>query len=740
MIEKLGVRDRILPALLLVAMAACTQEPSAPEEGAAMAQEQANVTEEPAREVVVDSFHGVEVADPWRWLEDWDDPEVKAWSEARNAQARAALSDLPGRAGIRARLEALLGSATISYYTLAARPTGLFAMKNQPPKQQPLLVLMSGPDRPDEERVLVDPGELDPDGGTTIDWYVPSPDGALVAVSLSVGGSEAGDVHIFDVSTGQRVHEIIPRVYGGTAGGDLAWLADGSGFFHTRYPREGEQAAEDMAFYQQVWFHALGGDPDEGRYELGEGFPRIAEIRLELDESSGRLLATVQDGDSGRFALYLRGAEGGWNQLTRFDDAHTIARFGPAGDLYVLSRDGAPRGRLLRLSADATSIGDAVVAVPEGENAIATSSFYYFYTPDFLITDSRIYVRYQVGGPQTLAAFDHDGKAVDSPPMPEVASVSGLTPMGGDVVLFSTRTYVEATTWHHFDPADGESTQLPISTRAPVSFADIRVVRQYAESDDGTWVPVNILIPEGAKLDGTDPLLLTAYGGYGLSLAPAMRLSWRVPLDHGVIVAEANIRGGGEYGNAWHRDGTLTKKQNGFDDFAAVIRHLQAEKFTSPERTAIQGGSNGGLLMGATMTQHPELVGAVVSHVGVYDMLRSELTPNGAFNIPEYGTVEDPEQFRALYAYSPYHNVRDGSAYPPTLFLTGANDPRVDPMHSRKMTARLQAANAGDTPILLRTSGSTGHGAGTPLDARIEEYVDVYSFVFAKLGVAVDAR
>ncbi len=720
---------RGLVAVVLAGSAACAHERAGTPSAEAETAMGAGAT---------DTYHGVTVEDPYRWLEDWDDPAVRAWSEARNERARAQLSALPGRPAIRARLEALLGAETVSYYQLASRGTGLFAMKSQPPRQQPFLVLVADPERLDGERVLVDPNTLDPGGGTAIDWYVPSPDGALVAVSMSVGGSEAGDLHVFDVATGERIDEIVPRVQGGTAGGDVAWLADGSGFFYTRYPRVGERPPEDASFYQQVWFRALGTPLAADRYEFGADLPRIAEIRLQLDPAGGRLLATVQDGDSGRFALHLRARDGTWARLTSFDDDHTLGQFGPRGDLFVLTRQDAPRGRLLRLPPGATSMTAAVASVAEGEGAIGTTSFYYFHTPDFLVTENRVYVRYQVGGPQALAAYDYGGRALPTPPQPEIASVSGLAPLGGDAIVFATRTYTEPTTWHRYDAAGHATRRLPLSSTVPVSFDDVTVRREFARSPDGTRVPVNILVPDGTATDGSAPLLLTAYGGYGISLSPGLRLSWRVPLDHGVIVAEANIRGGGEYGDAWHRGGSLLNKQNGFDDFAAVIRHLVAGGYARPDRIAIIGGSNGGLLMGATMTQHPELVAAVVSYVGVYDMLRSEQTPNGVFNIPEYGTVEDPAQFRALYAYSPYHNVRDGTAYPPTLFLTGANDPRVDPMHSRKMTARLEQATSSRAPILLRTSSDTGHGIGTPLSEQIEEYVDVYSFIFAQLGVALD--
>jgi prolyl oligopeptidase len=693
----------------------------------------ATVGESASHPVVVDVFHGVEVEDPDRWLEDWDSEEVREWSEARNAEARKYLDSLPHRDVIRSELDKLLGVETESYLSLAARGERLFALKNHPPKQQSFLVVMPGPLRPGDERIAVDPEKIDPEGGTTIDWYVPSPDGNRLAVSLSSGGSEQGDLHIFDTDTGESVGEVVSRVQGGTAGGDMAWTPDGSGFFYTRYPHPGEKPEQDMAFYQQVYFHQIGQPESEDRYELGADFPKIAETRLEVDNNTGRLLATVQDGDSGRFALHLRSPDGVWTQLSHFEDDATLGNFGPEGDLFILTRDGAPRGRIIQLAAGENDLGKAKEVIAEAEGAISTKAFYYFHTPDFLVTRHAIYVVYQEGGPSVIRAYDRSGKAGAKIPQLDVGSVSGMAPLGGDDILFANRSYTQPTGWFRLDGESGTIQKMPISSVVPVSFDDVRVVREFASSSDGTKIPVNILIPEGAAVDGTGPALLTAYGGYGLSRVPRLSLSRRVLLDRGYIIAEANIRGGGEYGNQWHRDGSLTRKQNGIDDFAAAFRHLTDNGYAATDRVAIIGGSNGGLLMGATMTQHPELPKAVVSYVGVYDMLRSELTPNGVFNIPEYGSVKDAEQFQVLFSYSPYHNIRSDTAYPATLFLTGANDPRVDPMHSRKMTARLQRSTNSEQAILLRTSGSTGHGIGTPLDEQIAELVDVYSFVLAQL-------
>jgi prolyl oligopeptidase len=595
---------------------------------------------------------------------------------------------------------------------------------------------MPGPDQPDKAHVLLDPSHVDKAGTTAMDWYVPSPDGKLVAVSLSRKGSEAGDVHVLDVATAKEVYEVVPRVNGGTAGGDLAWSPDGKGFFYTRYPRGRERPAEDLDFYQQVYYHALGTPTDSDRYEMGQDLPRIAEIRLDMDDASGRLLASVQNGDGGEFAHFLRAPDGKWTPFTSFKDRIVYAAFGPRDDLYLVSRRDAPRGKILRVSVKDLNLESARTMVDEGSDTIVTN-FESRTNATLLPAESRLYVLYQLGGPTQIRAFDLDGKPQQAPRQLPISAAGDLVHLTGDDLIFSNTSYVQPRDYYLFRARSGETTKLPLASPPPVDMSDVQVVREFAASKDGTKVPVNILIPKGAKKDGSNPCLVTGYGGYGISQAPAFRPEWRVLFDHGFVVAVANLRGGGEFGEDWHRAGALTRKQNVFDDFAAVLKYMIDQRYTSPEHLAIQGGSNGGLLMGATLIQHPDLMKAVVSHVGIYDMLRVELSPNGAFNVTEFGTVKDPEHFKALYAYSPYHRVKDGTNYPAVLFLTGANDPRVDPMQSRKMTARLQAAKGSAAPVLLRTSASTGHGAGTSLSRRIEELTDVYAFLFEQLGVKV---
>jgi len=310
-------------------------------------------------------------------------------------------------------------------------------------------------------------------------------------------------------------------------------------------------------------------------------------------------------------------------------------------------------------------------------------------------------------------------------------------------VLYRLTSYTEPDAWHLYDAAadggEGRSGKTALANTSPVDLSDIEVVREFAVSKDGTRVPVNILRRKGTPLYGNNPTLLCGYGGYGDSMRPQFNCTLRLWFDRGGIHVTANLRGGGEYGTQWHLDGNLTRKQNVFDDFAACARHLIERGYTCPSRLAVEGRSNGGLLMGAFLSQHPELARAVVAHVGMYDMLRVELDPNGAFNIPEFGTVKDPAQFRALHAYSPYHQVRDGTHYPAVLLLAGEKDGRVNPANSRKMAARLQQANASNHPILVRLNSAAGHGMGTALSERIAEHADVLAFLFTQLGMPPSA-
>ncbi|MBV8843585.1 MAG: S9 family peptidase [Bryobacterales bacterium] len=673
---------------------------------------------------VTDTYHGTTVTDDYRWLENASDPAVKAWSDAQNRTARQYLDALPQRAKTYDELKKLFSQQSPRYSALEYRRGLLFAMKTQPPKEQPMLVTLKSADDPASERVIVDPNQIDAKGGTEIDFYVPSVDGRLVAVSMSKGGSESGDVYVYDVASGKQLAEVIPRVNGGTAGGSLAWNADASGFYYTRYPHTGERPAADLDFYQQVYFHKLGTKPEQDTYSLGKDFPRIAEIMLNTSEDGKYVLARMANGDGGDFAFYLHGPTGDWVQVTRLADQIPEAAFGLDGNLYLLSRQNAPMGKIIRVPLNRPALANAQTVVPEAEGAIKS----------VIPAATRLYVADQAGGPSDIRVFALNGAAQGTVPLQPISSVREVLRTKGDEILVNTATYLTPPAWFRFDGAADKLTPTALVEKGAADFSDCEVVREFATSKDGTKVPLNIIRRKGTKLDGNNPTVLYGYGGYGVNLEPSYNLALRPLLDRGIVYVYANLRGGGEYGEEWHRAGMLTKKQNVFDDFAAAAQWLIDHRYTNSSRFAIEGGSNGGLLMGAALTQHPDLFRAVVSHVWIYDMLRVELQPNGAFNVTEFGTVKEADQFRALYAYSPYHHVKEGVQYPAVLFLTGANDPRVDPSHSRKMTARLQASGT-KRPVLLRTTDAAGHGIGTALSERIAQQADVTAFLFDQLGV-----
>ena len=691
------------------------------------------VPETPKRPVT-DEYYGIKITDDYRWLENWDDQQVQQWSAAENARSRAYLDGLPARGPIKERFKQLIGGSSASYYDLQLRGGILFAMKYQPPQQQPMLVALRSADAPESAKVICDLNTASDKGSMAMDFYVPSVDGKYVAAALSENGSEDSNARIFEAATGKQLKDVIPRVNFATAGGSIDWKADSSGFYYTRYPQGNERPAEDANFYQQVYFHKLGTDTKEDTYVIGKEFPRIAEIQLRTSDNGHLLLAAVANGDGGQFAHYVMDASGHWTQVTRFEDSVVSVKFGAKDELYLLSRKNAPRGQILRLTSATVPLSQAKVVVEQstgsGKDEASRASI-----ESFVPTGSGLYVTDIIGGPSRLRIFDEQGVLLTTVEPPVSAIDGGVLLASGDV-LVRISSYLSPSAWWRFDTAQKKLIPTALFQTSASKFDDTEVIRDYAISKDGTRVPVNIIRRKGTKLDGKNPTLLYGYGGYGVSEKPYFMGSFgRVWLDQNGVYVTANIRGGGEYGEEWHEAGNLTRKQNVFDDFLSSAQYLIKQKYTSPEHLAILGGSNGGLLMGAAFTQRPELFRAVVSYVGIYDMLRVELDPNGAFNVTEFGTVKDPAQFKALSAYSPYHHVKDGIAYPAILFPTGENDHRVNPMQSRKMTARLQAASSSNHPILLRTSSSSGHGIGTALDEEIEQNADVFSFLFDQLGV-----
>jgi prolyl oligopeptidase len=669
---------------------------------------------------VTDTYGKITVTDDYRWLENFDDPAVKQWAGAQNAAARVFLEALPDRDALSRELRQIFQPAQARYFPIEQRGGKIFAMKSDRQHQHQIVVTLASLDDLASERTVLDPDAIDAQHLTEIDFAAPSVDGRYLAASLSTGGSESGDAHVYETATGQALPDVIPRVNYATAGGGLTWNTDSSGFYYTRYPRDGERAAADMHFYQEVYFHKLGDKPENDSYEIGKDFPRIAEIGFAAS-SDGRYIGVgVAYGDGGDHEYWLLAPGRPWRPLASVADEVKQIAFGYKKDIYLLSKRGAARGKVLHMDV-AETIDQATAVVAESAAVIQSVA----------PTKDGPMVNELAGGPSQVQFLPGDGTPakVHVPPVSSVecGNLDGIGP------ICHVSSYLDPGGYFRFDPKSRKLTPTALRMPPPIPLDGLVATRRYAVSKDGTKVPLNIIHRKGLALDGSHPTLLTGYGGYDVSLTPNYPEPFVPLLERGVVLAEANLRGGGEYGEDWHTQGKLTKKQNVFDDFTACAKYLTAHKYTQPSKLAIIGGSNGGLLMGAALTQHPEMFHAVVSMVGIYDMLRVELSPNGAFNVTEFGTVKEADQFKALYAYSPYHHVKDGTEYPAILLTTGDNDARVDPMQSRKMAARLEASGT-KQPVLLRTSSTAGHGIGSSIDDNVALWTDVDAFLLKELG------
>ena len=682
---------------------------------------------ETIRVPVTTTYHGVGVTEDYRWLEDAGSEETRAWTKTQHERTIGYLTALPSYDDIRRRAEEILKVDSRSYTDPRRVGETYFVLKVQPPKQQPFLVTLTDIRDTATERVLVDPNAIDPSGATTIDWYLPSPDGRLVAVSLSSHGTEEGTLHLYDATTRDLVDVQIPRVNGGTAGGSMAWRGDSTGFWYTRHPGPGERRDEDLEFFEEVWLHEIGSTTED-RQDLADVFAdnRIVENFLSSSPDGRWVLDRAQKGDGGEWQVFVRSQDGGdWWVLADIPDKVVDAAFGQDA-IFLLSSKDAPYRQILRLPmAPGTTVAHAIVVVPHSALTIEALA----------VTDERLWALDMDGGVSGLRAFGHGGEPLPSVDLPPVCAIESVTRLGDDQVAYSAETFLSPGSWWVAADSEAAPSRTALDTTTPLDFSGFEVRRVFATSDDGTEVPVNLIARIGALDAGPAPAMLTAYGGYGISLKPWFMPGSLLWLEQGAVLAVANIRGGGEYGEEWHHAGRLLTKQNCFDDFAACARHLVSTGVTTVEQLAIHGGSNGGLLMGAVLTQHPDIARAVIAEVPVLDMLRVELHPNGAFNVTEFGTVEDSDLFAAMYAYSPYHRVVDGTPYPAVLLTAGEFDPRVDAYHAKKMAARLQSATSSDNPILLRIE-SGGHGVGQSLDQMIGLLTDVHAFAFAQLGVA----
>jgi prolyl oligopeptidase len=669
-------------------------------------------------EPVVDVLHGEAIPDPYRWLEDGGAPEVAAWTAAQNAHTEAWLAARPARAAIRGRLQQLLAIGSLGTPTPVH---GRYLYQRRDGAQnQPVLYVRDGVAGPD--RVAVDPNVLAADGTTALDWYHPSPNGALLAYGLSSDGSEQSTLHLLDLATLAPLPDRIPR----TRAADVAWLPDASGFYYTRYPAPGEVPAGEEPYHRAVWFHRLGDEPAHDVLVLQpaqkEHWPGVS-----LSED-GRWLVVGVARTFDQTDLYLADLATGGRPVPVAKDVPAIFDGQVVrGTLYIRSNEGAPTFRVYATDAARPERAHWREVVPARPDAVLSS---------LGVTREHLVLDYLEKASARLYLAGLDGRDVRELPLPALGSLFGLgSEPDGSELFMGFSSYTVPPSIYRVDLATGAQA-LWRRVEAEIEPARFAVEQVTYASRDGT--PVTMFMVRGRDVvPGVGaPCYLTGYGGFNISMTPAFARSLLLWLERGGIVAVPNLRGGGEYGEAWHQDGMLGRKQHTFDDFIAAAEWLVAERWTTPERLAVAGGSNGGLLMGAVLTQRPDLFRAVVIQVPLLDMLRYHRFLIARLWIPEYGSPDEPEQFRWLRAYSPYHRVEDGTAYPAVLLATAESDSRVDPLHARKMAARLQQATSSGRPVLLRLEAKAGHGAGKPLAKVLDELTDTWTFIFHEVGLA----
>ncbi len=669
-------------------------------------------------EPVVDDLHGQEVVDPYRWLENGEHPDTLAWVEAQNAYTRSLLDEVPGRESIHARLTQLLSIGMVT--APIPRRDRFFYLRREGDQNQPVLYLQD--DSSGSERALVDPNELNAEGTVALDWWYPSPDGKLLAYGISANGDEWSTLQILEVDSGTLLPDRIER----TRYSSVAWLPDDIGFYYTRYPQAGQVPAGEENYHSRPFFHRLGTDSMDDPEVTGVELAPEDHVELSVSEDGRYLLMTVGHGWE-RSDLWLR-------DLT-LEPAVFLpvavgyeALFGAeiAGEtLYLLTNLDAPRYRVFAVSAASPSRDNWVEIIPQAADAVLES---------FTLAGSKLVVRYLRNAASQLAIFEPDGSRLADVELPALGSISQVTGEWGTLdAFFAFESFTIPPTVYRLSPLDGRSAEW-MSVAAPMQPEEYTVSQEWYPSKDGTRISMFVVHRKDLDRSRPQPTLLTGYGGFNISRTPQFARSMYLWLEHGGIYALPNLRGGGEYGEEWHRAGMRERKQNVFDDFISAAEYLIQQGHTEASKLAISGGSNGGLLVGAALTQRPDLFRAVVCAVPLLDMVRYHRFLIARLWIPEYGDADQPDQFPFLYAYSPYHHVKNGTAYPAILLMTAESDTRVDPLHARKMAALLQSANTSERPIILRIETRAGHGIGKPLVKLIEEQTDFWAFLFWQLG------
>jgi len=677
----------------------------------------------------VDNYHGTEVADPWRWMEDLDSPAVKDWVTAQNALAEPWLESVSVREPIIRRMTDLWNYER--YTTPFKEGDRYFYSRNDGLQNHYVLYVTDAPDA--EARVLLDPNTFSEDGTVSLSQAIPGPNGKLLAYSISDGGSDWRQWRVRDIETGEDLPDMLMH----TKFTDVSWSRDSSGFFYSRYP-SGENGKADDSKPVSIYYHEIGTAQDDDAEIYALDHPTRNPYGT-VTEDGKYLVITVWDGYSSNAVHYMTLDEGSgpavellteWDALYQF-----LGNTGP--EFHFQTTNDASNGRVVAIDIERPNAEDWREVIGEHAETLESAS----------MVGGRLVAQYLKDAQSLVRVHGMDGSLVRDVTLPGIGSANGFSGRQDDPETFFVFTsFTVPNQIYRYNTATGEREPFR-SDEVPAYLDDYRTRQVFYTSKDGTRVPMFIVHHKDVKLDGTNPTLLYGYGGFNVSLTPSFSVARTVWLEMGGVLVVANLRGGGEYGEAWHEGGMKLNKQNVFDDFIAAAEELIDLGYTNPGKLAIQGGSNGGLLVGAVLNQRPELFGAALPAVGVMDMLRYH-TPsaNARAWSSDYGLSENSEEFEAMYAYSPYHNVRDDVCYPPMLITTADHDDRVVPWHSYKYAAAMQSAQAAqakcEKPVLIRVETRAGHGAGKPTWMIIENIADQWAFLAdaLRMDVSLPAR
>lgn len=683
---------------------------------------------------VTDTYHGQDVVDKFRWLENGDSQEVKDWTKLQNQHTDNHLKSLPQREQVVARLTELFsGKRPDNSFKVGERE---FLYKRESGQNQSVLYLKNSEGK---FEVALDPNAWSDQGTEALDWMHHSPSGKYLAYGRSSGGDEWSRLHILNLETGQETGEVIPR----TRAASLAWEPNESGFYYTRYPEPGTVPDGEEDYHRHVFHHKIGADPALDPKLFGEGLPKEAWTSVALSKNGETLLFTVSQGWT-KDELFVKDVESG--ELTTLV-AGVEAKFEPefvdgGKKLQVLTTMDAPRKQLLEIDLARPQRENWKVLLPQDEAATLQ---------DVTRVEGKVYANYLRDAHSEIAVFTPDaGQNLQSEgtiKLPGLGTVGGLKQTDDGKLTFDYSSYNYPAATLEVEPGQLEPKVIS-QEETPFDFKNYDVSQEFFRSVDGTEVPMFIVHKKGLERTGDTPTLLYGYGGFDVSLTPGFSKSTAHWLEQGGVYAVATLRGGGEYGAEWHEGGMLEQKQNVFDDFISAGQHLVTQGYTNPNKLAVAGGSNGGLLTGAALTQAPELMEAAVVAVPLLDMVRYDEFGIAKLWRAEYGSATEESQFDYIRDYSPYQNVtskdsRLGQSYPATLLMAGEKDSRTDPLHARKMTAELQLAQGTDqesSPIFLRVEANAGHGAGKPIGKVVEAEADKWIFLQEQLGMLSDGQ